>query len=283
MRRRKITVLISVYSAWMSINRMPLCLPCDDLHVFRGFFLYDFMRLAEHGHPEDHPPEDPEFHADDGERDPDLHPGGVVADGFIPLEPDDGDVEPVQDDPRGGEERGELDELGAALPDRLEEEGGRKEDEPDDFEQVPVPHRGVEVVTLLVVHEVDELEEDVGEEGADGPLAQAEEDAVVSRVEVMTDAVLEGLLGEEALDHDHGEPREDARHEEHDRDVARIPQGVDLRGGQEEERSQAGLVQGGEGDPEDDGAGGEPLQDPSRLRPVQPLRDDRGELQELAD
>src|SRR5450756_523847 len=129
----------------------------------------------------------------------DVYKRQVVPDGLIPLEPDDGDVEPVQDHPRRGEERGELHELRAALPDRLEEEGGRKKDESDDFEQVPVPHRSVEVGPLLVMHEVDELEEDVGEEGADRSLPQPEEDAVVGRVELVPDPVLEGLLREEAL------------------------------------------------------------------------------------
>jgi len=47
---------------------------------------------------------------------------------------------------------------------------------------------------LLVMDEVDELQEDVGEEGSDGALPQSEEDAVVGGVELVADPVLEGLL-----------------------------------------------------------------------------------------
>jgi len=63
----------------------------------------------------------------------------------------------------------------------------------------------------------------------------------------------ENLVREHALDGDHRKPREHAREEEQDRDVARVPEGVDLGGRREEQGAKPRLVKRGQRHAQDDG------------------------------
>ena len=245
-------------------------------------FLEIGMR-REDRHPVDHPAEHPEFHADDRQGDPDLLPGGVVMRRVVPLEGDDGDVQAVQDHPERREERRDLHEPHVARF-RRRRRGRSGPPEPDDLQQVPVPHRGEEYPQLVAVDQVDDLQEHVGAHHARGPLGEAEEDLVVLLLVPGLDPVLEDPVGEDALDGDHGEARRTCSRRRTGPGCCsnttadgpwRAPSGT-ARPGPTGAASTASS-------PKMTGAGEHLLDDPPRLGPVQPLRDGGRSLQELAE
>src|SRR3989304_681459 len=121
--------------------------------------------LPEHGHAVHDPAEGEEPEGDDGEGSEDLDPAGDIPVRDVPVEGDERNVQPVENDPKDAARRRGPDEPPIPLPDPVGEEEAGQEDEPDRLHQEPAAQGGVQEVPVASVGAAEQLQEEVGEGG----------------------------------------------------------------------------------------------------------------------
>ena len=198
-----------------------------------------------------------------------------------PVECDDGDVQPVEDDAQQRQHGGDTDDLDALLPDRAIEEIPRQDHTAQHLDQEPDAPAREQEVPLLAVNHHEHLEEKIDEHGADADPPQSHQYLVVRGVLFVVEPRLENPVTDRSFEDDHGKTGEDTGNEKEHGDEFREPQRVNLALCHQEQRSKARLMQCRQGDTEDHGGDGQAAGDLANPLHAQPFGYRGRELDEL--
>ncbi|MPL86919.1 hypothetical protein SDC9_32906 [bioreactor metagenome] len=169
----------------------------------------------------------------------------------VVVEGDHGNVEAVQHDAQHRVGRANAAQGQIAVTRALGVDQGGHQHKAQHFHQPPDPVTREEVGEVGLHKHVDKLEHEVGKQNERSRAGKAE-GHVVSFAQVgFVHVVVHATVGQHAFKDNHGRASGHGTHKEEHGHEGRVPQGEDLAGGDQVERTQRGLVQGGQGHAED--------------------------------